>query len=106
MSQVRTPNPLTHRVRALTALIVAVLCLAVPAGASADEAQGSQISPLVASVDDPPEAVRGTDQRWHLVYELLLQNTSASEVRLDRAVCAAEARSRQASKDPAPSSRS
>ena len=32
----------------------------------------------------PPEAVRGSDERWHLVYEISLLNTSEAGQRIDR----------------------
>jgi hypothetical protein len=42
------------------------------------------LSPLATSVIAPPARVRGTDKRWHLVYEISLLNISASARRVDR----------------------
>jgi hypothetical protein len=51
------------------------LALASPARAAAP-----QFTPLAASVLAPPEPVRGTDGRVHVVYEILLQNDAGVPV--------------------------
>ena len=71
------------------ALAVMVACVAgsVCTTASAAGAAGprmAQLTPLAATVQDAPQAVRASDGRFHLVYEISLLNTSTSAVRLDR----------------------
>jgi len=62
----------------------AAVCAALAAsvlGASAAEAAPPKLTPLTASVLAPPEAVVGTDDRRHVVYEVVLSNTD--QTRLD-----------------------
>jgi hypothetical protein len=65
------------RWRAAIALLVllAAFALASPAPAAVP-----QFTPLAASVLAPPEPVRGTDGRVHVVYEILLQNDAGVPV--------------------------
>ena len=58
-----------------TLLVIGALAFASPAHAA------PQFTPVSASVFAPPQPVRGTDGRLHVVYEILLENTA--EVRLD-----------------------
>jgi hypothetical protein len=43
--------------------------------APASAASGDQYTPVIQSVPSPPHWFKGTDDRFHLVYELLLTNT-------------------------------
>src|SRR3954447_20877037 len=58
-------------------LVACVVALLSPANAGA-------ASPLRAHVLAPPSPVLGTDKARHLVYEILLENTAAHEVTIDR----------------------
>jgi len=75
--------------RRLAAALIATIsiavfgCQALAAAPVGTEALPT-ISPLAASVIAPPQAVRGSDGRWHLVYEISLLNTSGAEQRIDR----------------------
>jgi hypothetical protein len=57
------------------ALVIAALACAAPVSAAIP-----QFTPLSTSVLQPPEPVRGTDGRLHLVYEILLQNREATRI--------------------------
>lgn len=67
-----------------TLLVSGALAITSPAHAA------PQFTPLSASVVAPPQPVRGTDGRLHVVYEILLQNTA--ELRLDVQSLAVRAR--------------
>jgi hypothetical protein len=61
-----------------------IACTLVVLGgfASASAASAApQFTPMSASVVGPPQLVRGTDGRLHVLYEIVLQNTA--ELRLD-----------------------
>lgn len=70
----------------LVAGLTSAICSSASAAGPAAAPRMPELTPLVATVDDAPEAVRGTDRRWHLVYEVLLLNTSATKARIDRVV--------------------
>jgi hypothetical protein len=70
---------------ALTACLAGSVCTTASA-AGAAEPRLAQLTPLAATVQDPPQTVRASDGRFHLVYEVSLLNTSSSAVRLDRVV--------------------
>jgi hypothetical protein len=55
--------------------VIAALALAVPARAAIP-----QFTPISASVLAPPDPVLTTDQRQHLLYEVLVQNTTEASV--------------------------
>jgi hypothetical protein len=59
---------------AIPSAVVAFAVLVV--GAPAARAAIPQFTPIAASVLAPPEPVSATDGRRHVVYELLLQNTT------------------------------
>jgi hypothetical protein len=62
--------------------VIAGTLLVIGALAFASPAHGApQFTPMSASVVAPPQPVRGTDGRLHVVYEILLQNTA--ELRFD-----------------------
>ena len=56
-------------------LVFAALALAAPARAAVP-----QFTPVSASVLAAPEPITGTDGRLHLVYEILLQNTTGARL--------------------------
>jgi Peptidase family M23 len=62
-----------------TLLAACVIALLAPGSAAA-------VSPLRAHVLAPPSPVLGTDKARHLVYEVLLENTTAHAVTIDRLV--------------------
>jgi Peptidase family M23 len=73
-----TPFGAGRRRKAITgsaALVLAALAWAAPARAAAP-----QFTPLSASVLAQPQPVSGTDGRRHIVYEVLLQNTTGARV--------------------------
>jgi hypothetical protein len=62
-------------------LLVVLLGGAIASQAVADGVlPGTQFTPLAASVVTEPMAVEGTDGVFHLAYELLLTNTTATKV--------------------------
>jgi hypothetical protein len=63
-----------------TAIVSSVLVLSALASPSSAHAAVPQFTPLSASVLAPPEPVTGTDGRRHLVYELLIQNTTGARI--------------------------
>lgn len=64
-------------------LVCTVLLGALALGAPA-EGGSSGPRPLTAEVIKPPSAVLATDKRRHVVYEIVLQNLTESEVELER----------------------
>ena len=81
----------------ITALFALGCSLVASATGWSDESAGSRShfrrpnpfptvagTPLAASVIAPPSAVFGTDNRWYLVYEIALLNTSTEDRRVDR----------------------
>jgi hypothetical protein len=64
----------------LTAVACPVLVLGALATGSPALAATPQFTPLSATVLSPPQPVRGSDGRRHLVYELLLQNATGARV--------------------------
>jgi hypothetical protein len=73
------------------ALTILIACLAgsvctTASAAGTAEPRMAELTPLAATVQDAPRAVRASDRRFHLVYEISLLNTSTSAVRLDRVV--------------------
>lgn len=69
----------------MVAGLAGLICSTAAATAAA-EPRMAELTPLAATVQDPPQAVRASDGRFHLVYEISLLNTSTSAVRLDRVV--------------------
>jgi hypothetical protein len=79
--------------RFLEISIGAALCIAVTLGLAApafsgvaDTAPGAetvQVSPVGMSVDNVPIPVKGSDERYHVVYELELTNFSSEKVSFD-----------------------
>jgi hypothetical protein len=49
---------------------------AAPVASAAPDTGGGKQTPLLMRVLDPPEPVKGTDGKYHLVYELVLTNSS------------------------------
>jgi hypothetical protein len=74
----RWPSHVAGRGQAAVAgavLVIVALACASPASGAVP-----QFTPLSASVLAPPEPVRGTDGRLHVVYEILLHNREATRV--------------------------
>ncbi len=63
------------------AVVIALALLVAPAASAAVPASPAAV--LHASVFTPPSPVLGTDNRRHLVYEVLLENPTASPVRIE-----------------------
>src|SRR5712664_3901937 len=74
-----------QKLRALTACVVALLWACIPAtgGALAADPPSPVLTPLVADVLWAPKPVRGSDERFHLVYELRLANYTSRSVNLE-----------------------
>lgn len=64
----------------LTALLAAA---ALAPAASAAPIPAHLITPLAAETMSPPVPVKGTDGRWHLAYEVHVENWTGSPVRID-----------------------
>ena len=73
------------RVRSPTLWLVCTVVLlgALALGAPAEGGSGDP-RPLTAEVIKPPSPVLATDKRRHVVYEIVLQNVTESEVELER----------------------
>src|SRR5215471_13229647 len=65
----------------LVAILVACFCAGPVAAA---EPGAAQLTALVADVLAAPHAVRGSDGRTHLVYEIRIANTTDGQVSLKR----------------------
>ena len=73
--------------RAIKALIWLTTIVTTFAGlhrADAAASSGPQLTPLVADVLTPPHAVRGSDGRTHLVYEIRVANVTKGRINLRR----------------------
>jgi Peptidase family M23 len=73
--RVRTPP----RWLVCMAVLLGALVLGAPAGGGSGDSR-----PLTAEVITAPSPVLATDKRRHVVYEIVLQNVTASEVELER----------------------
>ena len=74
----KSESPVVHRLPAAIAgavVVIAVLVLAAPARAAVP-----QFTPISASVLATPEPVIATDGRRHVLYEILVQNTTDTSV--------------------------
>jgi peptidase M23-like protein len=71
------------KLRALATSVVALLWACIPGGALAADPPAPVLTPLVADVLWAPKPVRGSDERFHLVYELRLANFTSRSVNLE-----------------------
>jgi hypothetical protein len=69
-----------RKVFATCGSVVLVGAGASSAAASPARVAVSQFTPVSASVLAPPQPVMGTDRRLHVVYEILLQNTTGARI--------------------------
>jgi hypothetical protein len=76
----RRTTALKHRHGSPAVIAGSVLVLGALASASPAHAAVSRFTPVSASVVAPPQPVRGTDGRLHVVYEILLQNTTGARI--------------------------
>jgi len=86
----RSGSPVVGRFPAAiagAAVVIAVLVLGAPARAAIP-----QFTPITASVLAPPEPVRPTDGRRHVVYEVLLRNTTDVSVEVQSLAVRAQGR--------------
>jgi hypothetical protein len=68
------------RARWRTVLVGSALAAAALASAPQARAAAPQFTPVSASVLAPPQPVSGTDGRRHVVYEILVQNTTRARI--------------------------
>ena len=68
----------------LTAILAAATLMPSAAAAAPPRQDPDSFSPLALDVVDPPWAVRGSDGRLHVVYELRLLNTTSLPWRVAR----------------------
>jgi murein DD-endopeptidase MepM/ murein hydrolase activator NlpD len=69
----------------LAAFVLGLLLAVAPATAGAQEGEGGPAIPLTALEvrgTAPPQAVKGTDGRWHIEYDLTITNTATAPVTL------------------------
>jgi hypothetical protein len=69
----------------LPAVVIGLLLAVAPATAGAQEGEGLPDIPLTALEvrgTAPPEAVKGTDGRWHIEYDLTITNTGTAPATL------------------------
>src|SRR5918998_6605698 len=52
-------------------------------GGGAKQTQRGKQTPLLMRVLDPPQPVKGTDGKYHLVYELVLTNSSPGTAKVE-----------------------